>query len=82
MKQKKEEKSKKLQKKKEINDSLVKDRIIRSIQTLFDQEEAKDYYRLKRVSNFSNNNYIEYESTVIEIETYYKMDNLIKFNLT
>ena len=30
---------------------------------LFEQEEKeKDYYELKRVINFWNNNYIEYES--------------------
>ena len=34
--------------------------LIRGIRTLFEQEE--DYYEPKRVSNFWNNNYIEYES--------------------
>ena len=29
--------------------------------TLFQQQEAKDYSKLKRVSNFWNNNYIDYE---------------------
>ena len=38
----------------------IKDRIIRDIQKLFEQEE--DYYKPKRVNNFWNNNYIEYES--------------------
>ena len=45
--------------KKEINDRLTKDRIIRNIRTLFEQEE--DYYKQKTVSNFYNNHYIEYE---------------------
>ena len=34
--------------------------LIRGIRTLFEQEE--DYYEPKRVSNFWNNSYIEYES--------------------
>ena len=38
----------------------IKDRIIRDIRTLFEQED--DYYKLIRVGNFWNNNYIEYES--------------------
>ena len=46
--------------KKEINDRLTKDRIIRNIRTLFEEEE--DYYKQKTVSNFYNNHYIEYES--------------------
>ena len=40
----------------------IKDRIIRDIRTLFELEEEKDYYKLKKVSNICNNNYIEYES--------------------
>ena len=40
----------------------IKDRIIRGIRTLFELEEEKDYYKLKKVSNICNNNYIEYES--------------------
>ena len=39
---------------------MIKDRIIRNIRTLFDEEE--DYYKLKRVGNFWNNNYIECEN--------------------
>ena len=46
----------------EINDRLIKDRIIRDIRTRFEQIE-KDYYKPKRVSNFFNNNYIEYENS-------------------
>ena len=48
--------------KKKHNERIIKDRIIRDIKTLFEQEEEKDYYESKRVSNFWNNNYIEYES--------------------
>ena len=55
MKQKKKKK-----KKKNHNERIIRDRIIRDIRTLLEQEE--DYYKLKRVSNFWNNNYIEYES--------------------
>ena len=39
----------------------IKDRIIRDITTHFKQED--DYYKLTRVGNFWNNNYIEYESS-------------------
>ena len=59
MKQKK--KNKKLKKKEDINNTLIKDRIIGDIRTLFAQEE-EDSYNPKRVSNFWNDNYIEYES--------------------
>ena len=38
----------------------IKDRIIRDIRTLFEQEDG--YYKLKRKNNFWNNNYIEYDS--------------------
>ena len=47
--------------KKEINDTTVKDRIIRDIRNLFEHEEG-DYYKPVRVGNFWSNNYIEYES--------------------
>ena len=40
----------------------IKDRIVREIKTLFEQEE-KDYYKPIRVDNFWSNNYIEYESS-------------------
>ena len=39
----------------------IKD-IIRDIKTLFEQQE-EDYYKLVRVGNFWNYNYIEYESS-------------------
>ena len=55
-------KQKKKKRKKEINDRLIEDRIIRDIRTFFQQEEEKDYYKARRVSSFWNNNYIEYES--------------------
>ena len=38
----------------------IKDRIIRDIRTLLEQE--KDYYKPKKVSNFWNDSYTEYES--------------------
>ena len=41
---------KKIREKKEINNRLIKDRIIRDIRIVFEQEE--DYYKPKRVSNF------------------------------
>ena len=64
LKQKKKKKERrKLEKKKEINDILIKDRIIRDIRTLFEEEE-EDYYKPKKVSKIRNNNYIEYESNV------------------
>ena len=47
--------------KKELNQRLIKDRIIGDIRALFEQEE-KDYYKPERVNNFWNNNFIEYES--------------------
>ena len=47
-------------KKNEHNEKLIKDRLIRDIWTLFEQEE--DYYRPEMVNNFWNNRYIEYET--------------------
>ena len=46
--------------KKEIKYIVIKDKIIRDIRAFFEEEE--DYYKLKRVSNLWNNNYIKYES--------------------
>ena len=54
-------KRKKLEEKEEINNRLIKDRIIRDIRTLFEQQE-EDYYKFKRLQIFWNNSYIEYES--------------------
>ena len=42
---------------------LIKDKIIRDIRTLFEEEEEEeDNYKPKSVSSFWNNNYIEYNS--------------------
>ena len=38
----------------------IKDRIIRDIKTLFEQED--DYYKPVRVGNFCNSSYIEHKS--------------------
>ena len=40
----------------------MKDRILRGIKNLFEHEAEKNYYKPVIVSNFSNNNYIEYKS--------------------
>ena len=50
---------KEIRENKELNERLIKERIIRDIKKLFQQE---DYYKPERVSNFWINNYIEYES--------------------
>ena len=60
MKQKKKKERKK-EEKKEINNTLIKDKIIRDIRTLFEQQE-KDFYKPKRISNSWNNKCIEYEN--------------------
>ena len=44
---------------KKNNNRLNKDKIIRGVKTVFEQDE--DYYKPNRVSTFQNNNYIEYE---------------------
>ena len=62
--------------KKEINNRLNKDRIIRDTGTLFEQEE-EDYYKPKIVSNFWNNNCIEYESSGDKNRNF-----LVELNLT
>ena len=41
----------------------IKDRTIRDIRTLFEQQEEKHYYKPIRVGNFWNNNYINYKSS-------------------
>ena len=48
--------------KKERNDRIIKDKIIRDNRAYFEQED-NDYFKPKRVSNFWDNNYIKYEST-------------------
>ena len=56
----------------------IKDRIIWDIWTFFKQQEEKDYYKPRGVTNFWNNNYIEYESNsdtngnlLLELITYH-----------
>ena len=58
--QQKKKKKKGIREKK-YNERLFKDRKIRDVRRLFEQEE-KDYYKPKRVNNFRNNDYIEHES--------------------
>ena len=40
----------------------IKDRILRYINNLFEDEEEKNYFKPVRANNFWNNNYIEYKS--------------------
>ena len=40
----------------------IKDRILRYINNLFEDEEEKNYFKPVIVNNFWNNNYIEYKS--------------------
>ena len=51
---------KKKKEEKKQNEKIIKNKIIRDIRTLFQQEGG--CYEPKRVSNFWNNNYIKYES--------------------
>ena len=69
--QKKKKRKKENGEKKETNDRLIKDRISRDVRRLFEQQEEKDCYKLKRVNNFWNGNYIEYESNGDKKETYH-----------
>ena len=41
---------------------MTQDKITGDIRKLFEQEKEEDYHEPKRVSNFWNNNYTEYES--------------------
>ena len=66
---KKNKKKKTNWRKKQIKDRIIKDRIIRAIRTLFEEED--DYYKSKIVSNFQNNNYIEYESNGDRMKDYH-----------
>ena len=68
------------EKKEENNNRLIKDRIIRDIRTLFAQEE--DYYKPKWVSNFWNNNYIEYQSNSDKNRNLSVDEYFDKFNFT
>ena len=56
------QKKKKKKKKQEHNERLIKDKIIRDVRTLSEQQQEDGYYKPKRVSSFWNNNYIEHES--------------------
>ena len=70
------------QKKKEINDRLIEDGIIRDIKTIFEKQE-KDYYKPKRVSNFWNKIIIlNMKVMVIKTENYHQTNVLRKLNLT
>ena len=60
---------------------IIKNKIIRNIKPLFEQQE-ENYFELKRVSNFWNDNYIEYNSNDEKIETYHLMNILVIPNLT
>ena len=66
LKQEGKKERKKLEKKEEINNTLIKDWVIRDIRILFQQEE-EDYYKPKIVRNFYNNMKV----MVIEIKTYH-----------
>ena len=48
--------------KKRSNEKIIKDNIITDVRINFDQEKEEDYFEPKTVSNFWNNNYIEYET--------------------
>ena len=41
---------------------MINDGIIRDVRILYEQEKEEDYYKLKIVNSFLNNNYIKYES--------------------
>ena len=59
----KRKKSKKeIRLKKEIHDRSIRDVTIRKIKALFEQQQQEHFYKPKRVSNFYNDNYNEYES--------------------
>ena len=58
-------------------------RLIRDIRTFLEQQEEKNYYKLKRVSNIWNNNYIEYKSNGDRYRNLsLSLNILIKLNLT
>ena len=45
-----------------MRNGKIKNRILKDIKNLFEHEEEENYYKSARVSNFWNNNRIEYES--------------------
>ena len=51
-------KRKESEKKKKHNERIIKDKIVRDIRILFEEDEQEDYCKPKRVSSFWNNNYI------------------------
>ena len=60
---------------------MIKNKLIRDIRTVFEQEKEKeDYYEPKSVSNFWNNNYIQYEDNSDKNKDL--MNILIILNLT
>ena len=68
-------------KKKKQNERMIKNKLIRDIRTVFEEEKEKeDYYEPKSVSNFWNNNYIEYEDNSDKNKDL--MNILIILNLT
>ena len=76
------ERKKEIRKKKEINDRLIEDGIIRDIKAIFEKQE-KDYYKPKRVSNFWNKIIIlNMKVMVIKRENYHQTNVLRKLNLT
>ena len=59
----------------EKENRAIKDRILSHIKNLFEHEEEGNYYKPVRVSNFWNNNYIEYKSNgdrnkIVSVEEY------------
>ena len=50
------------------------------LKNLFEHEEEENYYKPVRVSNFWNNNYIEYKTNMIEIKHYQLKNILIKLD--
>ena len=60
------QKKKNQNEKKEAERKIIKNRIIRDIKTLFEQEWEEDYYEHKRLNSFWSNHYIEYERNVVK----------------
>ena len=52
------------------HERIIRDRIIRAVKTLLEQQE-EDYYEPKRPSNFWNNSYLNMKVMVIKAETYH-----------
>ena len=59
---------------------VIKDRIIKDIENIFEYEE-EDYYKLVRPGNFYSNDYIEYETN--GEKNHYQLENTsMKLNHT